>query len=80
MLLQDLPIQSTWWGFRPATPDELPILGRSAYPNLTVATGHYRNGILLTPITAKLIADSIWYDRVDRSIADFSWERFDRAK
>ncbi len=75
-LLQDLPIHETWWGFRPATPDELPILGTSAYENLTLATGHYRNGILLAPITAKLIADLVWNQQVDDLLAAMSWERF----
>jgi glycine oxidase ThiO len=76
-LLQDFPIHETWWGFRPATPDELPILGTSAYENLTLATGHYRNGILLTPITAKLIADLVWHQKVDGLLSAMSWERFD---
>jgi glycine oxidase ThiO len=76
-LLQDFPIHETWWGFRPATPDELPILGTSAYANLTLATGHYRNGILLTPITAKLIADLVWHQKADGLLSDLSWERFD---
>ncbi len=75
-LLQDFPIHETWWGFRPATPDELPILGTSAYENLTLATGHYRNGILLTPITAKLIADLVWHQKVDGLLSAMSWERF----
>jgi glycine oxidase ThiO len=75
-LLAQLPIQETWWGFRPATPDELPILGRSAFANLTLATGHYRNGILLAPITAKLIAELVWHQQADRLFTDFSWERF----
>lgn len=57
--LQHYPIVEFWWGFRPATPDELPILGASPYHNLTLATGHYRNGILLAPVTANLIADAI---------------------
>jgi glycine oxidase ThiO len=74
--LQDFPVQQFWWGFRPATPDELPILGQSAYTNLTLATGHYRNGILLTPITARLIADLIWDRETDELLADFSWKRF----
>jgi glycine oxidase ThiO len=74
--LQDFPVQQFWWGFRPATPDELPILGQSAYANLTLATGHYRNGILLTPITARLIADLIWHQQTDELLADFSWKRF----
>ncbi|NET71801.1 MAG: glycine oxidase ThiO, partial [Sphaerospermopsis sp. SIO1G2] len=57
--LADYPISEMWWGFRPTTPDELPILGTSHCQNLTLATGHYRNGILLAPITATLIADVI---------------------
>ncbi|MEB3337761.1 MAG: glycine oxidase ThiO, partial [Leptolyngbyaceae bacterium] len=58
-VLQDFPIQELWWGFRPATPDQSPILGESPYENLTLATGHYRNGILLAPVTALLIANWI---------------------
>ena len=76
-LLRDFPMHETWWGFRPATPDELPILGASAYTNLTFATGHYRNGILLTPITAKLIADLVWNQQVDDLLVAMSWERFE---
>ncbi|MGI8934050.1 MAG: glycine oxidase ThiO, partial [Phormidesmis sp.] len=45
--LKNFPIEECWWGFRPATPDELPILGAGPCENLTLATGHYRNGILL---------------------------------
>lgn len=75
--LRELPIQSMWWGFRPATPDELPILGRSMATNLTLATGHYRNGILLAPITAKLIAKLVWQQQVDELLTAFSWNRFD---
>jgi glycine oxidase ThiO len=76
-LLQDLPIHETWWGFRPATPDELPILGASVYANLTLATGHYRNGILLTPITAKLIAGLVWHQQADGLLSAMSCQRFD---
>jgi glycine oxidase len=43
-------------GFRPGTPDDLPLIGASAVEGLVVATGHYRNGILLTPITADAVA------------------------
>ncbi len=57
--LLNYPIKSTWAGLRPATPDGLPILGRTPLENLFVATGHFRNGILLTPITAQLMADCI---------------------
>jgi len=57
--LADFSIEEQWWGFRPSTPDELPILGPSPCKNLTLATGHYRNGVLLAPITAKLIAQHL---------------------
>lgn len=74
--LQALPIQELWWGFRPATPDELPILGGSPYENLTLATGHYRNGILLTPITAQLTADWVLRGEADPLLEYFNWQRF----
>ncbi len=74
--LKDFPIQECWWGFRPATPDEMPILGDSLCDNLTLATGHFRNGILLTPITARLIADRVWNGTIDPLLNEFSWQRF----
>ena len=84
-VLKDFPIDETWWGFRPATPDELPILGAGPCHNLTLATGHYRNGILLAPITAKLIAVHV-QDQIqartqnqrqsDSLLEAFSYQRF----
>ncbi len=74
--LQNYPILEFWWGFRPATPDELPILGASAWENLTLATGHYRNGILLAPVTAKLLADLIENGKSDPLLAAFHYSRF----
>ena len=73
--LQDYPIEEIWSGFRPGTPDELPILGDSYCDNLTLATGHYRNGILLAPITAKLIADLICDNQRDPLLDPFAWNR-----
>ncbi|MBI2931505.1 MAG: FAD-dependent oxidoreductase [Planctomycetes bacterium] len=59
-VLAELPIVQTWAGLRPATPDRLPYLGRPPdLSGLVLATGHFRNGILLAPITAALIADLI---------------------
>ncbi len=78
--LQHYPIHEFWWGFRPATPDELPILGSSPCKNLTLATGHYRNGILLAPITAALIADLIWEQKSDSLLDHFHYSRFYRNK
>ncbi len=68
-------LEQFWSGYRPATPDELPILGESPYQNLTYATGHYRNGILLTPITGQLIADWVWNQTCDPVLQSFHWSR-----
>lgn len=57
--IADMQITETWWGFRPHVPNEIPLIGASDYENLILATGHYRNGILFAPITAKLITDFI---------------------
>ncbi|HTX15344.1 MAG TPA: glycine oxidase ThiO [Candidatus Baltobacteraceae bacterium] len=80
--LADAEIVETWSGLRPGTPDDLPILGPTDIAGLSVATGHYRNGILLAPVTAKLIRDWI-VDGVAPSHAfgaeAFSPLRFDRS-
>ena len=52
-------VSETWSGLRPDTPDHLPLLGPAGVEGLTIATGHFRNGILLTPITAKLVREWI---------------------
>jgi glycine oxidase len=57
-------------GLRPATPDDMPIIGRSAkMPGLVYATGHYRNGVLLAPLTARVVADLILDNRQDPLLA-----------
>ena len=75
----DWQIEELWWGFRPGTPDELPILGRSSCDNLFLATGHHRNGILLAPITASLIADLILEKEADPLLTEFSYRRFHQS-
>lgn len=66
-------------GLRPATPDGLPILGESSImPGLFYATGHYRNGVLLAPLTAALIADAILDAKVDPSFAVAGPARFEK--
>ncbi|PAX51283.1 glycine oxidase ThiO [Brunnivagina elsteri] len=74
--LKDYAIAQMWWGYRPATPDELPILGESPLKNLTFATGHHRNGILLAPITSVLIADLITGGKFDPILENFHYSRF----
>lgn len=50
--------EMTWAGLRPATPDRMPYIGPvPQLPGLVLATGHYRNGILLAPVTARIVAD-----------------------
>lgn len=56
--LANAEIAETWAGLRPGTPDGLPILGPTDIDGLIIATGHYRNGILLAPITAQLVV--VW--------------------
>ncbi|MBD0337084.1 MAG: glycine oxidase ThiO, partial [Cyanobacteria bacterium Co-bin13] len=73
--LAHFPLEECWWGFRPATPDEIPLLGPGPMDNLILATGHYRNGILLTPITAHLVAQAV-QGKFDPLLESFSWERF----
>ena len=74
--VKELRLRRAWAGLRPDTPDHLPILGRSEWPNLTFATGHFRNGILLAPITAKVISDLLLTGKSSMSIEDYSPKRF----
>lgn len=57
--LRDFTISETWAGLRPATPDERPFLGQTPLQGYFLACGHYRNGILLAPATARLLADAV---------------------
>ena len=67
-------------GLRPGTPDDLPVVGRSAAaPGLVYATGHYRNGVLLAPLTARLVADLVLDGREDPLLAAVSPARFEAA-
>src|ERR1035437_8187808 len=71
-------ITDTWCGLRPGTPDQLPILGPTDREGLLLATGHYRGGILLAPVTAKLIAEWITERRTSLNWDEFSPLRFTR--
>ncbi len=77
--LDELELAETWAGLRPGSPDNAPIIGPSALPGLVVATGHYRNGILLTPVTADSLASVLAGDGVPQVIAPFSPDRFEPA-
>lgn len=74
--LADAEVIETWSGLRPGTPDDLPILGPTDVEGLLIATGHYRNGILLAPVTAKLIQDWITTGQTSFDAEAFSPLRF----
>ena len=69
--LKNARIEETWAGLRPDSQDHLPILGPTGLEGLLMATGHFRSGILLTPITARLIREWITEQRVSSD-----WDRF----
>jgi glycine oxidase len=64
-------IEEAWAGLRPDSPDHLPILGPTELEGLLTATGHFRSGILLAPVTARLIREWV----TERSVS-MDWERF----
>jgi glycine oxidase len=74
--LADAQIEETWAGLRPDAPDHLPIIGPTDLDGLVLATGHFRSGILLAPITAQLIREWITTQNVSVDWARFSPMRF----
>jgi len=75
--LGQFAVVETWSGLRPDTIDHLPIIGPSGIDNLILATGHFRNGILLAPVTAELVADTVVQGRVSDDLKPFGISRFD---
>ena len=69
-------IHDVWAGLRPGTPDALPLLGPTRLPGYFAATGHYRDGILLAPITAQIMAEAITGQAPEFDLAAFSPLRF----
>jgi len=74
--LKDGRILEAWAGLRPGTPDALPILGPTPTPGYFVATGHFRDGILLTPITARVMAQVVSGENPQENLQSFSAARF----
>jgi glycine oxidase len=74
--IEELPLDEAWVGFRPGSRDDAPMLGPSGIDRLVIATGHHRNGILLTPITAQSVSAYILTGRMPPSAAPFAPERF----
>jgi glycine oxidase len=75
-LLSNAPELESWAGLRPATQDGLPILGPlPGQTNHLLATGHYRNGILLAPATAQLIAQLIYNETPSIDLSAYAPDR-----
>lgn len=74
--LRDAEVVEAWSGLRPDTADHLPVLGPGGIENLWLATGHFRNGILLAPLTADLIAECVTNNRRPELLEPFGIERF----
>lgn len=74
--LAEAPVVEFWAGLRPFTDDHLPILGKGPAEGLFLATGHFRNGILLAPITARLIADLVTGKAPALDLSPFRFGRF----
>jgi glycine oxidase len=74
--LHEAAMVTSWACLRPAAPDGLPLLGPvPGRPGLVVATGHFRNGILLAPITGKIIAGFITTGKSSVSLEPFRPDR-----
>lgn len=74
--IEELPIAEMWVGYRPGSRDDAPILGAGPLDGLSYATGHHRNGILLAPVTADLMAKYIAEGVADPMLAPFGMQRF----
>ena len=70
--LQDAALTGSWSSFRPYTDDERPLLGPTSIEGLVLATGHYRNGILLAPISAEIVEKAVLGGRAPVDLAPFS--------
>lgn len=77
--VSELALVETSAGLRPGSPDNAPILGPTALPGLAMATGHYRNGILLAPVTADVIADFLVSGEIPSEHKAFDPRRFAKA-
>ncbi|MGW7526277.1 glycine oxidase ThiO [Streptomyces sp. NPDC054783] len=77
--ITELPLTETRAGLRPGSPDNAPLLGPSGLDGLVLATGHYRNGVLLTPVTGDAMAEVLASGRLPEEARPFTPRRFDAA-
>jgi glycine oxidase len=74
----ELELVETLARWRPGTADNAPLLGPSSLPGLVLATGHHRNGVLLTPVTSEILAELLATGRLPELAAPFTADRFER--
>ncbi|GGZ49560.1 glycine oxidase ThiO [Streptomyces bluensis] len=77
--ITELPLTETRAGLRPGSPDNAPLLGPTACEGLLLATGHYRNGVLLTPVTGDVMAHVLTTGELPEEARDFTPRRFSAA-
>ena len=77
--ITELPLTETRAGLRPGTPDNAPLLGPTELPGLLLATGHYRNGVLLTPVTGDAMAHALTTGELPDEARPFTPRRFGAA-
>ncbi|MGW1516900.1 glycine oxidase ThiO [Streptomyces sp. NPDC002287] len=78
--ITELPLVETRAGLRPCSPDNAPLLGPTDLPGLHLATGHYRNGVLLTPLTGDVMAELLTTGTVPEIARPFSPRRFSATR
>ena len=74
-----LGLRRAWAGLRPATPDACPVMGPLSLHNLWVSTGHFRKGILLAPLCARLLAQSLTSGKLVEPLRPFAPGRRDQG-
>jgi glycine oxidase len=79
-MTSEYALAETSVGWRPGTPDNAPILGECELEGLVLATGHFRNGVLLTPVTANAITSLVIDGELPQVARDFTLDRFSRRK
>jgi glycine oxidase len=77
--IEEMAVEAVWTGFRPSSLDDAPVLGTTTVPGLVIATGHHRNGYLLTPVTASAIEALITDGAMPAVAHAFGLDRFWKA-
>jgi glycine oxidase len=77
--ITELELAESVAGLRPGTPDNAPVIGPAALPGLVLATGHFRSGVLLAPVTADVVAEYLVTGQLPALAQPFTAQRFGAA-